>query len=460
MRSRLICGILSLAVAIGGCVAGPLADFAWPERRPLGRDFQAFRPSRVPDSSPSSSSFTEPAGTLSLRDAIAAALLRSPHLAAMGYEVRAREAEALQAGLFANPELDVELENFGGTGEFADFDTVETTLVLSQLVELGGKRVKRRRVAEYEARSAGWDYEVRRIDVLSKTAADFVGYLAADRQLLIAIETLELAQRVFDAVGERVDAGKVSPVERTKARVELAQAELGREQALRAVAAARIRLASNWGSNDPQFESLSGDLDHTDSLPSLDTLLVRVEQNPDLARWAAEAALRQAEVELALSQRVPDLTVAGGVRDFNELDEAAFVAGLSLSLPVFDRNQGGIRAARLRALRGSRLEEAARVQVHIAVAEAYQVLDAAFVSAYIIRDQIVPSAELSFEAAEEAFRQGKIAALDLFDAERTLFDAHRQLTDALTAYHLAAIAAERLIGAPLHDDDRSQRRDQ
>ena len=187
---------------------------------------------------------------------------------------------------------------------------------------------------------------------------------------------------------------------------------------------------------------------------------MRVEQNPDLARWAAEAALRQAEVELALSQRVPDLTVAGGVRDFNELDEAAFVAGLSLSLPVFDRNQGGIRAARLRTLRGSRLEEAARVQVHIAVAEAYQVLDAAFVSAYIIRDQIVPSAELSFEAAEEAFRQGKIAALDLFDAERTLFDAHRQLTDALTAYHLAAIAAERLIGAPLHDDDRSQRRDQ
>ena len=460
MRKRATCALTALVLAAGGCGPGPLDDSAWPEPRPLGQGLDAIRPSRSPDEVVAVGSFEEPTGVLALRDALAAALLRSPDLAATGYEVRAREAEVLQAGLFPNPELELELENFGGTGELGDFDTLETTLALSQLVELGGKRVKRRRVAEYEARIAGWDYEVRRIDVLSKTAADFVGLLAAERQLRIAIETLELAQRVFDAVGERVDAGKVSPVERTKARVELAQAELGREQARRAVAAARIRLASNWGSTDPQFDSLSGDLDQTESPPRLDTLVARVEQNPDIARWAAEAALRQAEVELALAQRVPDLTVAGGVRHFNKLDETAFVVGLSLPLLVFDQNQGGIQAARLRALQGGRLEEAARVQIHTALAEVYQILDAAFVSVRTTREQILPSAELAFQAAEEAFRQGKIGALDLLDAERTLFDARRQLTDLLSTYHLAVIAGERLIGAPLHGDERPQGHDQ
>ncbi|MCP3904337.1 MAG: TolC family protein [Planctomycetes bacterium] len=460
MRSRAICGIVSSAIVVGGCAPGPLDDSAWPEPRPLGGRLPAVRPARSPDATAAAPAPVEPTGTVSLRDALAAALRGSPDLAATGYEVRAREAEALQAGRWPNPELAVEFENFGGTGAVGGTDQLETTLVLSQLIELGGKRVKRRRVGEHEARIAGWEYEIRRIDVLSKTAADFVGLLAAEQRSRIADETLGLAQRVYDTVGERVDAGKISPVERTKARVEFAKARLARERAIREVAAARIRLASNWGSTDPRFDGLSGDLDHTEAPPTFESLLERVEENPDIARWSAEAALRQAEVELALAQRVPNLTVAGGVRYFNEIDETAFVAGLSLPLPVFDQNQGGIQAARLRVLQGGRLEDATRVQVRTAVAEAIQVLDTAFVTAHTTRDEILPSAVRAFEAAAEAFRQGKIGAIDLLDAERTLFDTRRELTDALITYHLAVIAAERLIGAPLHDVDQTQGIDQ
>jgi outer membrane protein, heavy metal efflux system len=448
-----------MVLAMGGCTAGPFSDAAWPEPRPLGRDLEAVRPSPDPREATAAEPVAEPTGVLSLRDALAAALLQSPDLAAMGYEVRVREAEALQAGLLPNPELGIELENFGGTGEVGDFDSLETTLALSQLVELGGKRVKRRRVAEHESRLAGWEYEIRRIDVLSKTAGDYVGLLAAQRRLGIAKQTLELAQRVFDVVGERVDAGKVSPVERAKARVELAQAQLGLEQAQRAVLASRVRLASNWGSTDPQFERLGGDFDRTVAPPTVEALLEKVEQNPDIAAWAADAALRKAQVDLAMAQRIPDLTVEGGVRRFNEIEETAFVAGISMPLMVFDRNQGGIRAARLRVLQGGRLEQAARVQIRTAVVETFQILDTAFISVQTTRDTIVPSAELAFSAAEEAFRQGKIGALGLLDAERTLFDARRQLTAALTMYHLAVIASERLIGASLHDDDQPQGND-
>ena len=93
------------------------------------------------------------------------------------------------------------------------------------------------------------------------------------------------------------------------------------------------------------------------------------------------------------------------------------------------------------------------MQIGAAIAEAFQMLDATFMSVHAIREQILPSANFAFEAAEEAFRQGKIDALDLLHAERTLFDARRQLTDALTTYHLVVIASERLIGAPLHDED-------
>ncbi len=456
MRQRAASALAVLVIVMSGCTPGPFDGSIWPEPRPLGQGFETNRPSGFPERLRTADPFEEPAGIVSLRDALAAALLRSPDLAATGYEARAREAEALQAGRLPNPELGIELENFGGTGDVDGFDAVETTLVLSQLVELGGKRVERRRVAEYEARLAGWEYEIRRIDVFSKTAGDFVGVLAAERRQHTAIETRELAQRVFEAISERVDAGKVSPVERIKARGELARAELDSKLALRAVHAARVRLASNWGSTVPQFESLVGNLDLLVSPPSLETLLARVEQNPDVARWAAEAALRQAEIRLALAQRVPDFTLTGGVRYFNETDDTAFVAGLSLPLPVFDRNQDGIRAARLRAMGGGRLEEAALVQMRSAIVGAYQNLDAAYLSINAIQDQILPGAERTFEAAEEAFVQGKIGALDFLDAERTLFDVRRQLTDTLASYHLAVITAERLIGAPFYDENQPQ----
>jgi len=107
----------------------------------------------VPDTPPPevlTNDFSEPNDELTLRQALAAALVNNPQLIAFAWENRAREADALQAGLGPNPELELEIENFGGSGEVAGFQGAETTLALSQLVELGDKRRKRLAVAELQ----------------------------------------------------------------------------------------------------------------------------------------------------------------------------------------------------------------------------------------------------------------------------------------------------------------------
>jgi cobalt-zinc-cadmium efflux system outer membrane protein len=98
-----------------------------------------------------------PTGDLTLRDALAAALRDSPALAADAAEVRAREAEMLQAGRRPNPELGVELENLAGSGPFSGLDGLETTLALSQAIELGGKRGRRVEAARLDRDVAAWD---------------------------------------------------------------------------------------------------------------------------------------------------------------------------------------------------------------------------------------------------------------------------------------------------------------
>ncbi len=92
----------------------------------------------------------ERAQLVTLADALALALERSPKLASFSAEVRAREARTLQAGLLPNPEIEGSFEDFGGSGERRGAGSAESTLRLSQPIELGGKRGLRSAVATFE----------------------------------------------------------------------------------------------------------------------------------------------------------------------------------------------------------------------------------------------------------------------------------------------------------------------
>ncbi|UCD75947.1 MAG: TolC family protein, partial [Phycisphaerales bacterium] len=156
---------------------------------------------------------------------------------------------------------------------------------------------------------------------------------------------------------------------------------------------------------------------------------------------------------LARAEAVPDVTLTGGVKLLDGAEETAFAAGVSVPLPLVDRNQGNILAARLRSGQGEALRRAARMRVQTDLIAAHQTLDAACREVRTLENEIIPGAEAALDAAETAFRLGKLDALNLLDSERTLFKVRRQHTDALARYHHAVIAVERLIGAPLHDDD-------
>ncbi len=440
-----------LLAALTSCGPQTLDEY-WPDPSPLGAGLDAARPPRDPDSpSEQPPPPAGPTGDLGIADAMALTLLDSPELAVFAWEIRAQEAALIQAALYPNPQLEVEIEDFGGSGDFSGFGASQTTISLGQTILLGGKLSKRVTVARLERDLAGWDYEAARVEALTRLASAFVQTLADQERLALAQEIEALARRVFSAVSERVEAGKVSPVERTRARIELAQATLDRQRAQRALAAARHRLAANWGSVSPGFDRAVGELARVQVPPPAEELADRLRHNPDLARWATELALRSAVIRLARADRVPDVTLFAGPKLLEGTDETAFTAGASIPLPLFDRNQGGILEARIRHAQARSLRRAAEVRVRIDLAAFHQALDAAYVEIRAIRDDVEPSARAAFQAAEEAFRQGKIGALELLDSQRTLFGVRRQYVEALAAYHQAVIAVERLIGSPLHE---------
>lgn len=444
---------VTAAAMVTGCDSGP-RPVDWPEARRFGAEVPVYRAPRDPERGHTDFEQPNPTGELALHEALSAALLGNPMLASYAWDVRVREAEALQANLVPNPEVSLEIENFGGNGEKRDFETAETTVVLSQLIELGDKRQLRTRFAELNQDLAAWDYESARIAVLSTTASAFLRTLSMQEQAALLIRNVELAEEAHGSIGKRVDAGAASPLDLKKARIAVSRTRIHLEQTHRELDAARVGLAATWGSTQPGFDRVVGEFGTVTAIPAVEAFSGLVRDNPDVARWATEIVQRQAAIDLERARAVPNLTAGAGVKYHSGPDETAAVVELSMPLPLFDRNQGNLLRSRYALAKAKQMQRAIEVQTGSAITQAYHRLAAAHATATAMQETVLPDAQDAYGGAKTAYEQGKTGYLDVLDAQRTLFEVRGQLIDALADYHSAVVQIESLIARPLSEVGR------
>ncbi|WP_441000448.1 TolC family protein [Fodinibius sp. SL11] len=389
--------------------------------------------------------------TLTFSDALSKALLENPRLQSYGWQVRVKEAERIQASLLPNPTLNAEMENFGGTGPFEGYDAREVTVKLGQKILLGADRLKRKRLAGATKKLAGWDYEAQRLDVLTGVTKAYISALEAQRQWQQQKELVDVAQNLYNSISAQVKAGKVSKLAQTKAQVELSRAKIDLENARNQWESARSSLAAYWGSEQPQFQQLKGELSMPSAIPEYAKVQTYIQQNPDVARWATELQQRESALDLAQARGIPDITVSGGYKRAEDLGASAAIVGVSIPLPFFDRNQGNIKAAKYELSRVQTQREAAVTQTYKALQTAYNKLDAAAHEVNQLQEQVLPGAKTAFEAAQIGYRQGKFDYLEVLDAQRTLFSTRTRYIQALAEYNRAVAEVERLVGTPLSE---------
>jgi cobalt-zinc-cadmium efflux system outer membrane protein len=388
---------------------------------------------------------------LTLPHVLALALARNPDLAGFAAEVRARAARSIQVGRMPNPELRADLENVGGSGEREAFEQTETTVRVSQRIELGGKRGGRQRIAELDRDVAAWDYQARARAVLSDTTKAFVHTLAAQERVAVAAQLEELARGAVESATGQVDAGASPAVDITRARVALGRSELEKQRAERELESARRALAANWGDEQPTFGRLEGDLTALRPPPSLHDIETDLERSPYLARAASETEERGATLTLERAARIPDVTVGAGARHFSDNGDVALIFELSAPLPVFDRNQGGIAEAQSRLEKTRAETDALRLSLRAALATANAELSTAYDQAIRLRERVIPTAQRAFDETRAAYRQGLLRSIDVLDAQRTLFQLRGDYLTVLENFHVAAAEFERLTGRSLSE---------
>jgi cobalt-zinc-cadmium efflux system outer membrane protein len=321
--------------------------------------------------------------------------------------------------------------------------------LFNQALELGGKRPARMAAAERERDVAFADLALRRTQVRALVVGAFFEALTAQERLQLAEASQVLAQSVQNAAARRVLAGKVSPMEETRAKIAQAGAQIELRQADSALKLAEQRLAAIWGDSTLQWKRLEVPaealvtLDGTASLPQL---MSRLNAAPQMQRSRLEIARQQSLVDVELSRRVSDLTVSVGSKRDEQAGRSQAIIGLSLPLPLFNRNQGNVLSA-LRKTDKAR-DELAAVEKRLAseLAQAWLRYKTTRSELSILSSDVLPDAQSSFDAASQGFALGKFNFLDVLDAQRTLFQSKSQYLNALAESHRATADIERLVG--------------
>lgn len=385
---------------------------------------------------------------LTLERALELALKRNPEIAISTWEEQAADAAVEQAGVLPNPELELAGDNLGNERKF-DAGDQTASLQISQLLELGGKRAGRVRLAQTAREVAAWESQVKRAEIVARVKQAFFDQLAWQERIALAEDSVRLADQVAATVTRRVQAGKVSPVEEIKAQLARSGAAVEREQARRELAAARVRLGALLALPGKDLGDVLGDLEQIEPLPDFETLAASAQTSADLGRWASEVDRRRAGIDVEQAKAVPDVTLKGGVARFSTFNDNAFMLGLSIPLPIFDRNRGAILESHRRLDKALDEQRGAQLRVRAELSEAYQRAQAVATELRLLRESILPGSRSAFDAATKGYELGKFGILDVLDAQRALFQARTQYLRALAEYRRGASEIERLSGTAL-----------
>jgi cobalt-zinc-cadmium efflux system outer membrane protein len=395
------------------------------------------------------------------------ALAHNPELLA----ARERVAEAAgllrQAGLRANPGIDVSVSNgdaLGSTGERG------YEIGYSHPIELGGERARRVDAARLAADLARAEIADRERMVRAGVRVRYAEALAAMRNLGNAQRVLDLTRQSFELAQARTRAGEGSALEQGLLQVETNRIESDRtlfqSQVERAVLELRLLSGMDQGGTLTINERLAPPAAAIESKPSLDIALQR---RPDLAAARIEEALAEAEILVARAGASPDLLASGRYAHtqtrFDQYGLAApggpavplrdkdnvLTAGISITLPFRNRNQGNIEAAVARSraarLRREALERSAAKEI-LASINRY---DAARRALELFDRGVLGQSQENLRIVRGAYELGELRLLDVINEQRRVLETQRAYTDLLRDANVALAELERAIGAPLKE---------
>lgn len=388
---------------------------------------------------------------LTIKEALSEALQNSPYLRATSLEVTAMEASIAQAKVFPNPELSAESENFASSGGKSSDVYQEQTITISQRIETAGKRGDRIRIAKNGVSVAEFDRQLTEHRLASEVVTRFVATFANQLRLLNAGEILSLTRNLSAVATARVEAGKEAPFQKMNAMALLFAADADFKRAKNELILSRHRLSLTWGESEPKFRRVIGQIESITPPPAPDEILDNLDSSPQSQANSLISKSAQLDVERQAGNRWPDVTLSLGDRRLRYTNDRAIVGGLSVAIPIFNRNQGSYRAAQIRLEKAKEAERNANLDHRLEVESLLSDLWTAYHELESFRQAGLKAGQQAMQAAIEGYREGKLRYVEALDAQRVHANIQARYIDVLEKYHTLRTKLNQLTGRPAEE---------
>jgi cobalt-zinc-cadmium efflux system outer membrane protein len=381
---------------------------------------------------------------LSLESACALAVTHHPTLATYPMDRRAADARVLKASRIPNPILNLDDEDFFGTGDLGGLSASVLNSLITQVIERGGKRKARTEAARSTGQVMEAEYEIRRRQVMTETGKLYLEAVAARENVLFHEATLARSRNTARLVNQLLDAGRVTISSSQQARLEVQKGQLALDQARKESERASQALSAQWG--DPRTTAVDDQRLGAPpaSLPSKTTHQKELAGHPNILHSQAKVSESDALLALAKANKLSNITLGGGVRHASASDELSGLVSLSVPLKVFDRRKDAIREMSALADKSRTELAGTKRDLDHQFTLAWSRLESAHRSARLIQTELLPSALELFQSAEESFRAGKITALEYLAAQQQYQRIRNQWLEARRHYQTQALEVQAL----------------
>jgi cobalt-zinc-cadmium efflux system outer membrane protein len=383
---------------------------------------------------------------LTLEEALSHASRHRQELTAYRADLDAATLKLKHAGLPPNPELGVEWDNLGGS--LPVDDVRETTVSLHQPFEVGGKPLARRNKGQAEIIRLQREQTSIWLDIAAEVRMAFLEVLVARERLSLHQKAGDIASELAGLTHERVAAGELAATEETRAEARQAETKAETQKLTRLLAEAELGLTLTLVRPDNLTVTAAGQLPQEVAIPDRQTLLAGIQGSPLLTMRRSESELAATSLALEQANAWSDPALSLAVREIPGQDARAVSVGLSIPLPLFQRNQSALAEASATVRKAMTNEEAAARRLQTEIIRSHTVLVAADQEARTLRNEVLTRATEAAEAVREGFRAGKFRYSDVLEASQSLVTVQARHLDAIIDLNRAAITLDHLLGKP------------
>ena len=358
----------------------------------------------------------------------------NPQLAAGLKQIESKAGLLEQSRKLPNPVLEFE----SGSGS-----DPETMGMLSQTIPLGGKRKQNINLSDLKLKKAELEFDILKQTKLSEAFTAFSRILYLQKIKIFQKDRIAVSGDLLNAVTRKVEAGKLSPAEKSRARIQLYQEQLKLRSIEKSLETSWISLAAYWGDEKAAFNFAEGDLSLMPETP----VNIPFDNAPKIRLFNLMIEIKIADVKSEKADAMPDLKLGAGLKTGN-----TYQVGVSIPLPVFNRNQGNIKSA-VSEFEQSQFElKAIESQLRARVSNLQAELKTLVSEITILKEDIIPEAQDAYTIISDGYLNGRFTYLDVVDSQKMWFQSREQYVNALKDYHTNFFELNRITGNTNHSN--------